>query len=82
VKSYRFPGAPTAARDKWIYRQSVAGVPYCVIIAELKANTKGWRAITSGQGVHSAALRHAERHGLPRPAVRPPPGRVHGTAAR
>jgi hypothetical protein len=70
VKSYRYPGAPTAARDKWIYRQCVAGIPYSAIIAELKVNTKGWRLIVSGQGIHSAALRHAERHCLPRPAVR------------
>jgi hypothetical protein len=74
-KRYQRQDKATAARDKWIYARCVAGVPYSTIIAELMVNTQGWRPIVSGQGVHSAALRHAERHDQPKPAVRPPPGR-------
>ena len=58
-------------RDKWIYEQCAAGVLYSQIIAVLKANARGWQPIASGQGVRSAAMRYAERHGLARPDPRP-----------
>jgi hypothetical protein len=33
----------------------------------LKANAHGGKPIASKQGVYGAALRYAERHGVPRP---------------
>ena len=60
----------TEARDRWIYERCCAGDPYPVILAALGANAHGWNLIESVQGLHSAALRYAERHGYAPPAVR------------
>jgi hypothetical protein len=69
-KRPRPKNASTEPRDRWIYERCCAGDPYPAIIAALRANAHGWTSIKSKQGVYSAALRYAERHGLPRPANR------------
>jgi hypothetical protein len=57
-----------AARDARVFARVLAGDPYPLIIAQLACNAYGWRPIEAHQGIHSAALRHADRHGLPKPA--------------
>lgn len=54
----------TEARDKWLYQQSCKLVPYDTIAAKLKLK-KSWDLIRSKQGIRAAAIRYAERHGLP-----------------
>ncbi len=67
-RNYPRPKGPSAEpRDRWLYEQCVAGVPYPRIVAALKANAHGGKPIASKQGVYGAALRYAERHGVPRP---------------
>jgi hypothetical protein len=55
------------ARDKWIYQQCCEGTPYKDIVKELKEchRKKGWRRISSVQGVRQATSKYAERHNLP-----------------
>ncbi len=52
----------TEPRDRWLYEQCVAAVPYPRIVAALTANGHGWRPIASKVGVRCAALRYAERN--------------------
>lgn len=59
----------TEARDKWIYEQCVGLVAYDSIARGLKQKSK-WAAITSKQGIYSAAIRYAKRHNLPTPPPR------------
>ena len=66
----RVKNSANEPRDRRIYEQCVAGVPYAEIIAELQANAHGWKRISSGQGIRSAALRYAERNRLPAPTQR------------
>lgn len=68
------------ARNKWIYEQVMAGVKYSDIIRGLKASASEnkWRLISTTPGLKAAAMRHAERHDLPKPPLRPP-GRPSGS---
>jgi hypothetical protein len=60
------------ARDKWIYARCCEGVPHSKIAAELKkvAREKGWRVVSSKQGIHQIGEKYAEAHGLPAPPPR------------
>lgn len=56
--------SPNAERDKWLYEQAYAGVPYKEIVNQLKriATVKGWSLISSIQGVRDRAKAHARRN--------------------
>src|SRR5262249_20821536 len=60
------------ARDRWLYQQCCALVPYKNIRPELKdwASCKGWRTLASIQGIRAAARTYAEGHDRPYPALR------------
>jgi hypothetical protein len=62
------------ARDKWIYEQCCKGqeMPHRTIVAELKkiAPQKGWRLITTKNGIRQAAIKYADDHSKPRPPKR------------
>jgi hypothetical protein len=62
------------ARDKWLYQQVRKGKekPLDQIVAELKriAPQRKWRIIATVQGIRNAAIKYAERHGLPPPQPR------------
>jgi hypothetical protein len=62
-------GARNDARDRWIYEQCCAGVPYKKIIGRLNQTIASqrsgkWRPICSVPGLRAAASKCAERHGL------------------
>ena len=59
-------------RDKWIYQKCFKGVAYKKILAELErvGPEKGWPRISSIQGIRSAGLNYAKRHGCPTPPNR------------
>lgn len=52
-------------RDKWLYEQCRKGTKYSAIESRLRANTKGWRAVTGANSIRAAAGRYAQRHNLP-----------------
>jgi hypothetical protein len=62
----------TEARDRWIYTRCCEGVPHSKIAAELKkvAREKGWRVVSSKQGVQQIGEKYAKAHGLPAPPPR------------
>lgn len=59
----------TEARDKWIYQQCDAKVPYSTIIIKLKEKVS-WELIDTPQGILAAARRYATRHDKPQPPPR------------
>jgi hypothetical protein len=63
------------ARDKWIYEESLKGraAPWKKILAALKekAEKTGWSVPRTVNAVRQAAIKHAQRSGLP-----PPPNRI------
>ena len=70
-------------RNKWLYEQCNANVPYQTIIIELKAKAsrKQWNPIESVPGIKRAAEAYAKRMGLPLPPTRTP-GRPAGTKSK
>ena len=60
------------ARDCWLYQKCCKRVAYKTIKTDLgeRCQTKGWRRITSIQGIRWAARNYAQRHGLPMPPSR------------
>ena len=60
------------ARDRWLYQKCYKGVAHKTIKRDLgeRYQTKGWRMITSIQGIRWAARNYAQRHGLPMPPSR------------
>jgi hypothetical protein len=60
------------ARDRWLYQQCCARVPYKAILSQLKnlGPGKGWQRLGSIQGIRKAARSYAKLHDLPYPAPR------------
>ncbi len=61
---------PNHARDKWIYDRCIAREPYKAIRTKLNKKPKSWERIESDTGIRAAAVRYAERNGLPLPVAR------------
>ena len=67
-------------RDKWIYEKTMKGTCWDTIAVDLGKKPKSWKRI-SGPGCKRAAIRYAERNGLPSPPTRKQ-GRRKNTAKK
>jgi hypothetical protein len=65
TRPIRSVDSATEARNRWIYKQCCALVPYDTIAIQLKKKPKSWLRIDSKQGIRAAAVRYAQRHNLP-----------------
>jgi hypothetical protein len=60
------------ARDRWLYQKCYKGIAHKTIKSDLgvRCQKKGWRMISSIQGIRWAAGNYARRHTLPMPPSR------------
>ena len=73
-KAVRLPTqTPADKRNKWIYDECCKGTDYESTIRKLRKKPKSWERLEWPQSVRAAAIRFADKHGLPHP-----PKRQHG----